>query len=229
MQLPLQLSRAVSAIQHRATDLRAPAVLWAFLLMFAASGAFHARTSDAAQGDAIALVEQTVETLFGAIRAEREAITADASRVQPLVREIVLPQVDLGRVSRLVLGKHWRTATQPQKEEFQKEFSALVVRTYSDALVRAVDAEVEIIDGATSEDGTQTIVRSRVRRGNASSIGLAYRLEQGSDGEWRVIDIAIEGVSLVTTWRSEFSSMISRHGISGLIAHMSKRNSGTAS
>jgi phospholipid transport system substrate-binding protein len=222
MQLPRRLP-------SRKARLLAPA-LWVVLAMFAASHVGLARTAHAtASDDAVAVVERTVAELFEAMRAEREAIAADASRVQPLVREIVLPRVDLDTVSQLVLGKHWRTATTEEKAAFQKEFRTLLVRTYSDALSQAVDAEVEITNGANSQDGTQTLVRSRVKRGDAPVVALAYRLAQGTDGGWRVIDITIEGVSLVTTWRSEFSSMIGKHGVSGLISHIAKRNTNTAS
>jgi phospholipid transport system substrate-binding protein len=220
--------RLPRALPSPAVRLLAPA-LWIALAVFTAASAAQARTDGTAPGDAVATIERTVTELFEAMRTEREAIAADASRVEPLVREIVLPRVDLDAVSRLVLGKHWRTATSEEKEAFQKEFRTLLVRTYSNTLSQAVDAEVEIINGANSTDGTQTLVRSRVRRGDAPVVALAYRLEQGADGGWRVIDIAIEGVSLVTTWRSEFSSMIGRHGVSGLISHMARRNSDTAS
>lgn len=233
--IPVILSALPRPLPSPALRLLAPA-LWVALAMFTAASAAQARTAGtapgdaAATGDAVATVERTVAELFEAMRAEREAIAADASRVEPLVRDIVLPRVDLDAVSRLVLGKHWRTATSEEKQAFQKEFRTLLVRTYSDTLSQAVDAEVEIINGANSKDGTQTLVRSRVRRGgDAPIVALTYRLEQAADGGWRVIDIAIEGVSLVTTWRSEFSSMIGRHGVSGLIAHMARRNSGTAS
>lgn len=176
-----------------------------------------------ANGEAVALVKRTTARLFEALNADRGALQADPARVEPIVRDIVMPHVALEQISSLVLGKHWRTATAEEKARFLSEFRTLLVRTYSGALAGAADTEVEIVNASASDDGSQVQVRSRVRRDTGPPLALAYRLTQDA-GEWQVIDIAIEGVSLVSTWRTEFTTAAARDGVKGLTDRIAARN-----
>lgn len=196
-------------------------LLLAAAVMLAPAGAASAAAEPAAGPRE--LVEQTTEQLFDALQAESEASGVDSRRARELVERIVTPEVDFDLVSRWVLGKHWRRASEQQQARFKAEFRTLMVRTYATAVSDFSDAPISYLSTKLSEDGTEAVVRTRVPRAGAPPIGVDYRLQKRAQG-WKVFDIVIDGSSLVSTYRTTFAAELQHTGLDGLIDKLAAKN-----
>ena len=163
-----------------------------------------------------------------ALQDERAVIAADPAFLDKLVAAIVLPYFDFRRMSQWVLGKHWRTATAQQREGFVMEFRNLLVRTYGRALSDYAGEKVIYLPlGDATGAGTVT-VRTRIELSDNSTVPVAYSMYMGEDG-WKVYDVAFNGVSLVTNYRSSYDRIIRTEGMDSLIQQMKGRNSAQVS
>lgn len=167
--------------------------------------------------------------MITALRTDREAAKNDPKHLHKLVTDILLPHVDMISTSRWVLGKHWRSATKAQKKQFIREFRTLLIRFYSAALSDYL-ANNEVREDmirfqkfrARPED-TDVTVRSEVSPSNGKAVPVHYHLHKRR-GRWQVYDVSVEGVSLITTYRSSFATEIKRNGLDGLIESLAERN-----
>lgn len=182
-------------------------------------GARVAAGAESPQG----LVQETSERMLTTLKAERGAIEKNPDRLYQLVREIVLPHFDFEQMSRLVLGKHWRRLTPEQRERFVQEFQALLIRTYGTALNEYRDQKIEYLPMREGSDPKETTVRTEVQRPGAPPIPIDYSMLLEND-RWKVYDVVIEGVSLVTNYRTSFSNEINQGGFDQLIKKLQERN-----
>ena len=169
------------------------------------------------------LVRDTSSRMLSALRNEQDAIKNNPGRLYELVSEIVLPYFDFRRMSQWVLGKNWRTATPDQRERFVEEFRKLLVRTYGTALSEYADEKIIYLPFAASTSASRVTVRTEIEQGG-STIPISYSMYNSSEG-WKVYDVAISGVSLVTNYRSTFGSIIRGEGMDSLIKQLVERNS----
>lgn len=190
------------------------------LLAIAASTASNAASANTG---ALEMVQQTSERMIAALKADREAIKADPTRLYPLVEDIVLPHFDFERMSSWVLGKHWRTATDTQKKHFVQEFRMLLVRTYATAMAEYRDQEIVYLPLKAEPGADDVNVRSEVRMPGGPPIPVNYSLYL-KNGEWKVYDVIIDGVSLVANYRTTFSNDIKQGGLDALIDRLATRN-----
>ena len=178
----------------------------------------------------MALVRDTTGELFAQVREDREALRQDPAGIHAMLERLLLPHVDLERTCRLVLGKHWRRATRPQRDDFMRQFRELLLRTYATALVEFADVSVDYLDTRYSEDRSAAIVRTRVNLSHGRPpVGIDYRLGRHdiAQDDWKVFDVVVGGVSLVTTYRSSFSEEVQRQGLDGLLRLLRDRNGGS--
>lgn len=170
------------------------------------------------------IVRETATQVLERIRAEKQQLTEHPERIYELVNELVIPHFDFLSMSKWVLGKNWRDATDDQRNQFTDEFRTLLVRTYAKALLEYSDQEIKYLDEQNSANSNLVMVKTEVTQSGSSSIPIHYRMHV-SGGDWKVIDVAVDGVSLVSTYRGEFASHIRKNGISNLIAKLAERNS----
>ena len=168
------------------------------------------------------LVRDTSSRMLAALRDEKEAIAADAGYLYELVAEIVLPYFDFRRMSQWVLGRNWRTATESQRAQFVEQFRILLVRTYGSALSEYADEKIIYLPFAGAGDARTVTVRTEIEQ-VGTPIPISYSMYRSPDG-WKVYDVAISGVSLVTNYRSTFGSIIREEGMDSLIRQMTDRN-----
>lgn len=173
--------------------------------------------------DAQTLVEKTTDSLFAAVDGQRDQMRADPVHARAVVDEYVGPHVDLEGFSRLVLGKYWREATPEQRERFLHEFHTLILRTYSTAVTEYTGIAIEYLPLRAEGQQSLVTVRTRIPQAGGPGVSVNYRLHC-SDDRWMLIDVTIEGVSMVTTYRSQFSSEVSRAGLEGLIRALEQKN-----
>lgn len=181
---------------------------------------------DAAQ----ALIIEKSTQLLDALKEQNGAIKQNHQIAYDLVEEIITPHIDFKRIARLVLGKYWRRANAEQKERFTKEFRDFLVRTYVTAMVEFSDQIVSHADNVRylpfrNDNHEDVTVRMEIKLPNRPAIQVNYRLyNDESQSSWKIYDLAVEGISLATTYRSTFSSQVRRIGIDGLIDKLAKRN-----
>ncbi len=178
----------------------------------------------AANAPAQQLVIDTTTKLLALIESEREQITARPVYIYELVEGTIFPHFDFERMGRLVLGKHWRKASKTQREQFVKEFSFLLVRTYATAMMDYSGQEVIYLPFREGKKKDEVVVRTEIDQKGGFPIPIDYNLHL-KEGAWKVYNVKIDAVSLVLNYRTTFSGEIRKlKGIDGLIAQLQKRN-----
>lgn len=196
-----------------------PALIMAALLAFSPA---HATASD--PQDAQQLVKESTERMLAVLREEAADGKVDLERVRASLEELVLPHLDFLTMTKLAVGRDWLKADNDQKRALVREFRSLLVSTYTRSLREYNDQRLEFLPLQAGPDDTRVQVRSRVTQsGDGKRIPVVYSLRH-NDGEWLVYDISVDGISLVTTYRSSFSDIVTREGIDGLIAHLRDKN-----
>jgi phospholipid transport system substrate-binding protein len=171
------------------------------------------------------LVKKTAEDVLFAIKADAEIQKGNKEKIYKLAEEKILPNFDFEKVARLVLGRAWRTASDEQKKGFITEFRTLLLKTYAVALSKYKDQKIEFKPTRMADTDEIVIVKSEIIQSGAQPIRVNYALSKRT-GKWLVFDIVIEGVSLVTNYRSQFSSVIRKNGMDTLIKRLAKKNKG---
>ena len=190
----------------------------------------QANIAVASQEDAQTLIIEQSNQLVTALKEQGAAIKADDQIAYKLVEDIVLPHVDFNRVARLVLGKHWRSANAEQRQRFTDEFRVFLIRIYVTAMIEFSDQIVSHAESVKylpfrNSNPDYVSVRMHINLPDRQPLQVNYSLYQGgTDNTWKIYDLAVEGVSLATTYRSSFASQIRRGGIDALINKLAERN-----
>lgn len=179
-----------------------------------------------AADEAQQLVMDTSTKVLERLRQDREKLQANPELIYPLVEDLVLPHFDFERMSIWVLGKNWRKADKQQQQQFTEQFRTLLVRTYAKALLEYTDQNINYLPFHTEEDAKRVTVRTEVTQPGGVNIPINYSMFLNQDGQWKVYDISVDGVSLVTNYRSSFASEIRQGGIDKLLARLGEMNAG---
>jgi len=171
------------------------------------------------------LVRSTADVILTEIKKNRELYTRDYARLYKMADEKVLPHFDFRRMSQWVLGRGWRDATPEQRDRFVAAFRDLLVRTYSTALLNYREQEIIYLPAPFKPGDDEALVKTEVKQsGGQPNIPIHYSFYKNRDGAWKVYDVTIEGVSLVTNYRSVYTTKIRDKGIDGLIAEIIEGN-----
>ena len=199
--------------------------LW--LLMLASALLISPLQAEPAPPDTV--LQTASREMITAINANHEKIKTDPTVLNGLVEDILMPHIDFIAASQWVLGKHWRRASKEQKLEFIRQFRTLLLRFYSTALSEYLSTNTVSEDmfvflplrGDTTNN--MVTVNSEIHAPSGSIIPVKYSMHLTKKG-WKVYDVSIEGVSMVTTYRTSFAAEIKQKGLDGLIASLSERN-----
>lgn len=170
-------------------------------------------------------VESSVNGIFNTLQKESDKLKADPAYQKEVVTKYVVPYLDFVGMTKLAVGKNWRKGSEQQKKILTEEFKALLLRTYTKALAEYSDQAIKFKPFRAGKRADRAIVYADILQKSGPLIPMKFRLRQLQD-QWLVYDIAIDGISLVTTYRSSFSNEINSTGIDGLIASLVKKNSG---
>jgi len=170
------------------------------------------------------LVRKTADDVITAIKSDKDIQAGNKSKIYKLAEEKILPNFDFDKISRLVIGKHWRTSSEEQKLQFKEEFKNLLLRTYAVALGKYQDQKIEFLPMRMKPEDKIVTVKSEIIQSGAQPVKVDYVLTKGGPQGWSVIDIIIEGVSLVTNYRGQFASEIKSNGMDGLIKALAAKN-----
>ena len=195
-------------------------------VLLSSMNAAHARAEDTPVPQQM-LIDNTNKLITGLVD-KREAIKQNREIANQLVADYVLPFIDFGRTSRLVLGKYWRRANDEQRARFTSEFTTFLINNYTNAMVEFTDQIVHHSKNlkylpVRTTDNEYADVRMDVNLPDRPPVQVNYSMFNTEKG-WKIYDISIEGVSLATTYRSQFSSQIRRDGLDSLIGQLADRN-----
>lgn len=193
-----------------------PLLCMMFAGILSASAATNVKAPDV-------LVKDVTNEVLEIVRADKAIQSGDTQRVIELVNAKVLPHFDFRRMTMLAVGRDWRQATPEQQDRLTEAFRTLLVRTYSNALTQYRDQRIEFRPSRFASADTRVQIRTEVIQTGAQPVGIDYMLEKRDQG-WKVFDVIVAGVSLVTNYRSSFGQEISRGGIDGLIKSLEERN-----
>ena len=166
------------------------------------------------------LVKATVNEVLGVIQQSR-----DKNTLHKLAEQKVLPHFDFVAMTRLAVGAHWRDASEPQRKALESAFRGLLVSTYITALSQTANPNQTVEVRATQVKPGQddATVRTVVQDPSRPPISIDYRMALRG-GSWKVYDVVVENLSLVTNYRGSFASEIARSGIDGLIKTIESKN-----
>ena len=171
--------------------------------------------------------QQAIETASAKLQQKMQdkSFIKDFAKVNQFVNDAILPSTDFDKISALVLGKLWKTATPEERVRFKHEFQTLLVRTYSRAFIEFKDWSIRYLPIELEAGATKVIVKTEVIQPSLQPVAVDYRMLL-SDGQWKAYDIMIEGVSLVTNYRTTFTTEVQTKGsLSAVIDGLQKRNS----
>lgn len=169
------------------------------------------------------LIRNTAQEVLAIVKQDKDIRAGNQKKILELVDAKVLPHFDFERMTRLAVGKGWRSATPEQKKTLVTEFSNLLVRTYTNAFTRFQDQTVEVKPFKMPAGADEATVKTLIVKSGAQPIAVDYEMEKTADG-WKVFDLSVEGASLVTTYRGTFSEQVQQAGIDGLIKMLADKN-----
>jgi len=170
------------------------------------------------------IVKQTVSGVLDQLKQNKSQYEADHSKLFAMVDERILPYFDFKKMSQLVLGLNWRSANDQQREKFVKEFKQLLVRTYAIALLKYTNQTLEYLPYTGQPTDKVVLVKVNLKQGGGSpDIPVYTQFYNGKNG-WKVIDITIEGISLVTNYRNVYNDTIKKDGLDKLIQSIADSN-----
>lgn len=173
------------------------------------------------------MLQPTSDQMLSALKANKATLKSNPETVYRIVNQILVPHVDLDMMSRLVLGRNvWMQATPEQRQRFKKEFTRLVINTYSAALASYTNETVKFMPIRGGYEGRSRVqVQSQIIRQDGPPVGVNYRV-QNMGGEWLVYDFTVEGVSMIESFRSQFAEDLSSGSMDSLLDKMARHNSG---
>lgn len=169
------------------------------------------------------MVKRVTDEVLTIVRADKDIQAGNSKKAIELVEAKVLPNFNFTRMTSLAVGKDWNKATPEQKKQLAKEFETLLVRTYSNALT-AYKSQTVVYKPLKMQPGdTDVLVRTEIRQPGQQAVQLDYGVEKQDNG-WKVYDVVVAGISLVTNYRENFAAEVRAGGIDGLIASISAKN-----
>ena len=170
-----------------------------------------------------ALVRQVTEDVLTVVRQDKDIQSGNTRKAIDLVETKVLPYFNFQRMTALAVGRDWSKATPDQKQRLSEEFKTLLVRTYSNALTAYKNQTVVYKPLRMQPDDRNVVVRTEVVQPGSKPVQLDYSLEK-QDESWKVYDVIVAGVSLVTNYRDTFGQEVRNKGIDGLLMMLVERN-----
>jgi phospholipid transport system substrate-binding protein len=170
------------------------------------------------------LVDNTAQEVLAIVRQDKDIRGGNKAKILDLVEAKILPHFNFNRMTRLAMGKNWSKAAPDQQQELVKEFGTLLVRTYSNALSSYSDATIKVEPLKNKGGETDTTVKTRVIQDQGQEpVPIDYSMEKTGDG-WKVYDVTVAGVSLVTNYRSTFNNQVREGGVEKLLKTLAEKN-----
>lgn len=170
-----------------------------------------------------ALLKAVTLEVIAIIRQDQDLQAGNLAKVSDLVETRLLPLFDFTRMTQIAVARSWRLATPEQQQALTTEFKTLLVRTYSTALSTYRGQVIGFKRLRTASGDKEVTVKSMIKQPGRVPLTMDYDMEKIA-AEWKVYDIKIEGVSLITTCREIFAGKVRERGVDGLIKALSDKN-----
>ncbi len=180
----------------------------------------------AAQAEMVApdaLIKDTAQEVISIVKQDKDIQSGNQKKILALVDAKVLPNFDFTRMTQLAAGKEWRKATPEQQKALVAEFRNMLVRTYTKAFTMYKDQTIEVKPLKLADTDTDTVVKTRIIKAGGQATSVDYKMVKKADG-WKVYDVVIEAISMVTSYRSQFESTIQQSGVDALIKELADMN-----
>ena len=169
--------------------------------------------------------------MLRSINENRAEIKKSPDKLKSLVEEIILPHLDFIAASKLVMGKYWRISNKEQKIKFIRQFRLLLLRFYSSALAEYLNGKdkdlpddlINYLPIKIASDEKSMTIRAELQPEKGPAIPIFYRVHLTSKG-WKIYDVAVEGVSMITTYKNNFATQFKTAGVDALIASLEEKN-----
>jgi phospholipid transport system substrate-binding protein len=165
------------------------------------------------------LIETSAQKMLDALEANRADYRKNPGKVEQLVDEVLLPHFDTQYAARLVLGKHWRTATPEQRQKFVDAFYQSLLENYGAALVEFTADRMVVLPFRGDEKSDRATVRTEVKRSDGTRVPVNYSMRKTEQG-WKAWDVTIEGISYVKNFRDDFGAEIDQKGLDAVIRRL---------
>ena len=165
------------------------------------------------------IVQKATEQMMTELRDKRDAISEDKTIVNEIVERILLPEIASNTIARKVMGKYARSATDEQKKRFAAAFKGYMIRFYSNAFAEYTDETVEYLEAPDFANERRVTIRTKLNLAAGEPVPINYVMQRSRDS-WKIIDVVIEGISLVISNRTQFGNSISRDGLDTVIAKL---------
>lgn len=169
------------------------------------------------------LVKQVTDEVLDIVSKDKDIQNGNTKKALELVDAKVIPHFNFKHMTALAVGKDWRKATPQQQEQLTAEFKTLLVRTYSNALTAYKNQKVVYKPYKANASDADALVRTEIVQPGAKPVQLDYSLEKLENG-WKVYDVSVGGISLVTNYRDQFGQEVRNSGIDGLIKMIATKN-----
>jgi len=170
------------------------------------------------------LARNVTNDVLRIVRQDKEIANGNTGKIHALVEEKILPIFNFKHMTQLAVAKHWPKATPEQQDSLTGEFKTMLVRTYASSLTSVADYKIEFKPFRSAPGDGDVTVNTEVSKPGAPPIPIDYRLEKTDNNGWKVFDVIVDNVSLVTVYRNSFNSEVRKGGIDGLIAALARRN-----
>ncbi|HET7268998.1 MAG TPA: ABC transporter substrate-binding protein [Oleiagrimonas sp.] len=168
----------------------------------------------------VEVVKSIANELADALEGHRKELKADKDKLIKVIDGILLPHFDIDYASILVLGRHAREATPAQRERFARAFYNSITHRYAEGLLDYTRGAVKVLPMRGQLNPRRTVVRTTVQLDNGKDVSIDYAFRQTSDGQWKVYDVIVEGISYITNYRNQVDVAIRKEGLEALIGHL---------
>ena len=173
------------------------------------------------------LIESSAREMLAELDAHRSDYRKDPARIEALVGRVLLPHFDTEYAARMVLARHWTSATAQQRKRFVDAFYHSLLSNYGGALVDFTGDRLKVLPFTGDAAAATVTIRTQVRKGDGGIVAVNYSLRRTTDG-WKAWDVIIEGISYVKSFRDDFGAEIDQKGLDALIVRLEQK-AGTGS
>jgi len=171
-----------------------------------------------------ALVKASTDKMKKSLEDNKLQLKADPDLIYGLVTDVLMPHFDFEKMAKLALGKNWRGLSAAQQLRFTDEFRLLLIRTYSTAMLEYSDQEIRFLPFRDDVKTKKVQVDMDIIQTGGPAIPMSLSLYENKNDAWKVYDVKIDGISLVTNYRSTFATEIRNDGVDQLIQRLASKN-----
>lgn len=172
----------------------------------------------------VEVITSAIDELKQGLQGNRERFEASDEALYEFIDSLLLPRFDRAYAGRLVLARHWRGASNEQKRRFIDAFYQTLMQRYASGVLEFREDRVEVLADRSDVRGNRATVRTQVTLDDGETVPVNYGLVE-RNGEWKVYDVTIEGISYVRNFRAELDTEISKEGLEAVISRLEQESS----